>query len=398
MKYCVLIIDGAAGLPLPDRGGKTTLELAKTHNLDAMAQKGVLGMARTIPAGMEPSSSNACMSVLGYDPSVHRLGRAAIEARSMGIPVAAGEVLFRCNLVTVKDGRMADYSAGHIPTDEALQLIEALNKALGNDKLHFYPGVSYRHIAKITGREDTLQAECTPPHDISGKPIAGFLPRGQGSDLLQDLMKRSEAVLREHPVNSARRARGESPATTIWLFWGSGTASALPTFKQAYGLKAAATSAVDVIKGLAGMMGMDVLQIQGVKDGLDNDFAGQAEGALTALDKNDLVVIHIEATDEAGHTGSVNDKVEAIEKTDSEVISRLRAWKEDALRVLVMPDHPTPVETRTHNPDPVPFMLWGDGFTSNGAKRFTEKEALKTGLIIDAGYRIMSRLVGKESK
>lgn len=394
MKYCVLIIDGAAGLPLPEHGERTCLELAKTPNLDAMARKGILGMARTIPAGMEPSSSNACMSVLGYDPDRYRIGRAAIEARSMGIPVGEGDVLFRCNLVTVQDGRMADYSAGHIRTDEARQLIEALNEALGSNKLHFYPGVSYRHIARISGREDTLQAECTPPHDISGKPIAGFLPKGKGSEYLRDLMRRSEAVLREHPVNKVRQAQGESSATTIWLFWGSAQASALPTFKQAYGLEAAVTSAVDVIRGLGRMMGMEVLQITGVKDGLDNDFAGQAAGALAALEKDDLVVIHVEATDEAGHVGSVDNKVAALQKTDSEIVSRLRVWKGEALRALIMPDHPTPILTRTHNPDPVPFMLWGEGFTANGAKRFTEKEAVKTGLFLDPAYSIMGKLIG----
>jgi 2,3-bisphosphoglycerate-independent phosphoglycerate mutase len=394
LKYVVVIIDGAAGSPLAERGGKTCLELAKTLNLDAMAQKGMLGLARTIPAGMEPSSSNACMSVLGYDPSHYLIGRAAIEARSMGIPAGKDDVLFRCNLVTIKDGRMEDYSAGHISTDEAKQLIEALNKTLGNDTLHFYPGVAYRHIARISGRQDTLQAECTPPHDISGKPIAGFLPKGQGSEFLLDLMHRSEAVLQEHPINAARRARGEFPATTIWLFWGSGIPAALPAFKQAYGLNGVVTSAVDVIRGLALMIGVKVLEIPGVTDGMDNDFAGQAKGALAALEKNDLAVIHIEATDEAGHSGSIEDKVAAIEKTDSQVISRLRDWKGDALRVLVMPDHPTPIVTRTHNPDPVPFLLWGEGFASNGAKRFTEKEAVQRGLFLDPGSAIMSRLVG----
>ena len=396
MKYCVLIIDGAAGQPLREHGGKTCLELAKTPNLDAIAQKGLLGMARTIPAGMEPSSSNACMSVLGYDPSLYRLGRAAIEARSMGIPIGDGEVLFRCNLVTVKDGRLEDYSGGHISTDEARQLIEALNEVLGSDTLHFYPGVNYRHIAKIKGREDTLLAECTPPHDIPGKSIDEFLPHGSGSDLLLDLMKRSEAVLREHPVNVARQARGELPANMIWLFWGSGKESALPTFKQTYGLEAVVTSPVDVIRGLALIIGMELLEIPGVTDDLDNDFAGQAAGALAALNENDLVVIHVEATDEAGHVGSIDDKVAAIQKTDSEVVSRLRGWKGGALRVLVMPDHPTPILTRTHNPDPVPFMLWGEGFASNGAKRFTEKEAARTGLFLDPGCSIMSKLVGKK--
>ena len=393
MKYCVLIIDGAAGLPLPERDGQTCLELAHTPNLDAMVPEGILGLARTVPPGMEPSSACACMSVLGYDPKIYYRGRAAIEARSMGIPIEDGEVVFRCNLVTVRDGKMWDYSSGHISTDDAQQLISALNQSLGNDNIHFYPGVSYRHLCKLKGRKDTLLATCTPPHDIPGKPIDDFLPHGRGSELLRDLMRRSEAVLRDHPVNIARRARGDNPATMIWLFWGSGQVPDMPAFKQVYGLEAALTSGVDLLQGLAQMVGMEVLDIPGVTDGPDNDYAAQAAGALKALDDRALVVIHIEAPDEAAHAGLIDDKVEAIQRADKEVISRLRSWREGALRLLIMPDHPTPIKTQTHSPDPVPFMLWGPGFTANGARRFTESEAAKTGLFIDPGYNIMSRLI-----
>jgi 2,3-bisphosphoglycerate-independent phosphoglycerate mutase len=396
MKYCVLIIDGAADLPVPGRGNKTCLELAETPNLDAMARKGELGLARTIPEGIEPSSSNACMSVLGYDPNVYRVGRAAIEAKSLGISFNKEDSLFRCNLVSVVDGKMADYSAGHITTEEARQLITAINGALGNDTLHFYPGLAYRHIARMMGRQDVLQAECTPPHDISGKPVKEYLPKGPGSKFLLDLMKRSEKVLKEHPVNIARKARGELPATTIWLFWGSSLSTGMPSFKQTYGLDAVVTSAVDVIKGLAGMLGIDIIGIPGVTDGMDNNFTGQAEGALNALKKSDMVVIHVEATDEAGHEGSVDEKVKAIQITDREIIGRIIAWKREPLRVLVMPDHPTPIVIRTHNADPVPFMLWGEGIVSNGAKRFTEKEAVRTGLFLDPGFGIMSRLIDKK--
>jgi len=395
MKYCVLIIDGAAGLPLPDRGGKTCLELAQTPNLDAMAREGMLGMARTIPDGLEASSANACMSVFGYDPKTHRLGRAAIEARSMGIPIGEGEVLFRCNLVNITEGKMRDYSAGHIDTEGAGRLIEALSEKLGTDAVSFYPGLSYRHIVKIRGGDDTLQAICTPPHDISGRSIDEFMPRGPGSELLLKLMKGSEEVLGEHPVNLERQARGELPANMAWLFWGSGKEAAIPVFKEAYGFDAVVTSAVDVIKGLALMMGMRVLDIPGVTDGMNNDFAGQASGALTALDGNDLAVIHVEATDEAGHTGNIDEKIEAVRRIDSDVVSQIRTWKDDALRVLIMPDHPTPIETRTHNSEPVPFMLWGEGFTTNGAKRFTENEAGRTDLLIDPGYNIMQKLLRK---
>jgi len=394
LKYCIVIIDGAAGLPLAERGGKTCLELAHTPNLDAMAQEGYVGLVRTVPPGMEASSACACMSVLGYDPRVYYRGRAGIEAMSMGIPIDNGDVVFRCNLVAIWDGRMWDYSSGHISTGESQALIAALEESLGSDKVHFYPGVSYRHICKLRGREDTLLATCTPPHDIPGKPIVGFMPRGQGSDLLRDLMARSEVVLQEHPVNVERRERGDIPATMIWLFWGSGQMTDMPAFNQVYGIDGAMTSGVDLLRGLAQMVGMEVLDIPGVTDGLDNDYAAQAVGALEALEEHDLVVIHIEAPDEAAHDGSVKDKVEAIQRVDREVISRLRSWQSDGLRVLVMPDHPTPIKTRTHSPEPVPFLLWGGGFTASGAKRFTESEAKKTNLFVGEGYNIMGWLAG----
>ncbi|MFC1941174.1 cofactor-independent phosphoglycerate mutase [Chloroflexota bacterium] len=395
LKYCVLIIDGAAGLPLPERGGKTCLGLAHTPNLDAMVPEGMLGLVRTVPLGMEPSSACACMSVLGYDSRLYYKGRAGIEARSMDIPIDDGEVVFRCNLVAVSDGKMWDYSSGHISSEEAQQLIGALNASLGSDQVQFYPGISYRHICKIRGRQDTLSATCTPPHDIPGRPIDELMPCGQGSDLLRDLMKRSEAVLREHPVNIARRSRGDIPATMVWLFWGSGQVPDMPPFQQVYGLKAAMTSGVDLLRGLARMVGMDILEIPGVTDGPDNDYAAQAAGALEALEEYDLVVVHIEAPDEAAHAGSVDDKIEAIQRVDVEVVSRLRSWRPNDLRVLVMPDHPTPIKTQTHNSDPVPFMLWGVGFQANGAARFTEDESAKRDLFIDPGYNIMSRLIGR---
>jgi 2,3-bisphosphoglycerate-independent phosphoglycerate mutase len=356
-----------------------------------MAQAGLVGLARTVPAGMEPSSACACMSVLGYNPKVYYRGRAAIEARSMGIPIGQGEIVFRCNLVAVRDGQMWDYSAGHISTEEARQLVAALNESLGNDRVRFYPGVSYRHICQLKGLEETLTATCTPPHDIPGQPISQFLPEGPGSEFLRNLMSRSEAVLQNHPVNVRRQARGEVPATMLWLFWGSGQIPEMPPFKQIYGLTAAMTSGVDLLRGLAQMMGMSVLDIPGVTDGLNNDYTAQVNGALGALKQYEAVVIHIEAPDEAAHAGSIDEKIEAIQRIDEEVVSRLHAWPGDNLRVLVMPDHPTPILTQTHSPDPAPFLLWGPGFAANGASRFTEVEAHKMGLLIDPGYNIMMR-------
>jgi len=393
MKHVVVIIDGAAGLPLPERGGRTSLEAAATPNLDALAGSGRLGLARTVPPGMEPGSACACMSVLGYDPTVYYRGRSPIEAHSMGVPVNEGEVTFRCNLVTVANGKMADYSAGHIVTDEARELIIALDKELGGDGVSFYPGVSYRHLCKLRGHEETLQAVCTPPHDIPGQPVAEYLPRGVGSDFLKDLMHRSEAVLAVQPVNERRRARDEAPATTIWLFWGSGRVPEMPPFRERYGLRAALTSGVDLLRGLGGMMGMDILEIAGVSDGPDNDYAAQAAGAIDALADHDLVVIHIEAPDEAAHAGSIDGKINAIERIDREVIGRLRDFRENGLRLLVMPDHPTPLASRTHTLEPVPFLLWGTGFAANGAASYSEVAAGATGLFIDPGYSIMSQLM-----
>jgi 2,3-bisphosphoglycerate-independent phosphoglycerate mutase len=393
MKYGVIIIDGAAGLPLPERGNKTCLELAKTPNLDALAGEGVVGLARTVPPGMEPSSACACMSVLGYDPRVYYKGRSAIEAKSMDIPIGEGEIVFRCNLVGVIDDKMKSYSAGYISSDESKELIGALNDSLGSDSVEFYPGVSYRNILKLRGHEDALKADCTPPHDIPDKPVAEFLPKGKGSDILRDLMRRSEKVLQSHPINVSRAARGDIPATTIWLFWGSGKVPEMPPFKELYGLSAALTSGVDLLKGLAKMMGMKVLDIPGVTDGPDNDYEAQANGAIKALDDNDLVVIHIEAPDEAAHAGSINDKIEAIERIDDEVVSRLRSYAGD-LRLLAMPDHPTPIEMRTHSPEPVPFLFWGKGFKPNGAREYTEAAAKSTGLFMADGYKIMGKFLG----
>ncbi|MDD5289081.1 MAG: cofactor-independent phosphoglycerate mutase [Dehalococcoidales bacterium] len=395
MKYCVLIMDGSAGLPIPERGGKTSLELARTPNLDAMASAGLTGLAHNVPPGMDPDSAVACMSIFGYDPQVYYTGRAPIEAVSLGIDFAPGEVVFRCNPVTIQNGKMVSHSAGSISTEEDRRLMASLNEKLGNDKIHFYPGVSYRNILKLKDAGDTALAICTPPHDIPGKTAAEFFPRGKGSDLLRDLMSRSESVFRDHPVNKKRIARGELPATGIWLFWGSGRAALLPAFSKFYGIKAAVTSGVDLLRGLGKMAGMSNLNIPGVTDAMDNDYAGQAKGALEALKDYDIVIIHVEAPDEAGHAGSLEKKIEAIEKIDAEIVSRIRTWSQDKLRVLVMSDHPTPVKVRTHTSDPVPFLLWGNDFKHNGGKRFTETEAKNSKLIISQGFSVMGKLVGE---
>jgi 2,3-bisphosphoglycerate-independent phosphoglycerate mutase len=391
MKYLVLITDGAAGWPLPSHGGKTCLELARTPNLDALAREGTMGLVRTVPPGMEPSSACACMSLLGYDPRVYYQGRGSIEARSMELPIGEGEVVFRCNLVSTRDGRMDSYSCGYIGNDEAHELIGALNEALGDHEVSFHPGISYRHLCKIRGREETLQAHCTPAHDIPGGAIEEHLPEGEGSEYLRQLMERSKPVLADHPVNVRRRNRGELPATTIWLFWGSGQIPAMPAFHEAYGLSASMTSGVDLLLGLAKMAGMQVLSIPGVTGDIANDYSAQMRGAVEALETNDLVVVHVEAPDEAGHDGSVDDKVEAIERIDADMVASVRSLGPEHVRLLVAPDHPTPIEVQTHVAEMVPFVMWGAGFEPNGALRFTEREGERVGLLADPGHGLMRR-------
>jgi 2,3-bisphosphoglycerate-independent phosphoglycerate mutase len=393
MKYIVLIIDGASGWPVEALGNRTSLEAAQTPNLDQMARRSMVGMTGTVPERMEPSSACACMSVLGYNPRVFYKGRAAIEARSLNIDIAADETVFRANLVTIMDGKMRDYSAGHIHSDEAAELIRFLNSKLGIDSLTLFPGVGYRHILKLKNRPETLNAVCTPPHDISEQPVENYLPQGEGADYLRDIMTRSAELLKDHPINQARIARGELPATSLWLFWGSGPLPDMPSFKDRYGLSAAITSGVDLLRGLGQMQGMDVLCIDGVTDNTDNNYAFQMEEALKALDTYDMVVVHVEAPDEAGHAGDALEKVKALEMIDLDMIGRLREYSTHKVRALIMPDHPTPIKIRTHASEPVPFMIWGSGVRTSGARRFTEAEARATKVSVAEAHYIMSMVV-----
>ncbi len=390
MKYIVVITDGAADWPLEDRGGKTCLELARKPNLDAMCREGHVGMASTVPEGMEPSSACACMSIMGYDPAVYYTGRGPIEAKSLGLQLEEGEVAFRCNFVSIEDGKMRSFNAGHISNAESYPLIESLNKELGSERIHFYPGVGYRHILTIKDGAKCLGSDCTPPHDIPDQSIDGRLPKGQGSELLLDLMERSKAVLENHPVNEKRKSAGKLPATMIWLFWGGRGITDFPSFQERFGIKAAMTSGVGLLEGLAGLTGMTVLKIPGVTDNIDNDYEAQGDGAFRALADHDLVFVHIEAPDECGHEALTDEKIKSIEQIDKLIISKLRGKKD--LRVLVMPDHPTPVKIRTHVREPIPFVLWGPGFAGNGARSFSEKSGKSTGLFIEHAHDLMQIL------
>jgi len=390
MKYCVVIPDGVADYPLDELGGKTPLEAADTPNIDRVSVRGLQGTMRTVPAGMDPGSDVAIMSVLGINPAECYSGRAPLEAASMGIELAPDHMAFRCNLVTADDDTMVDFSAGHITSTEGEVLIEAVNARLGTDDIAFHPGVSYRHLMVYTGGDD-LSAKCTPPHDIIGQRYTKHLPRGPGQEVLRDLMKESRAVLEPHDINAVRIDHGESPATMIWL-WGSGKAPTIIPFAEQYGKTGAVISAVDLVKGIGKYLGFHVVEVEGATGYLDTNYEGKAAAALKALESHDLVVVHIEATDEAGHNGSAPDKVRALEDVDAKVVGPILDILLDQadFRILVTPDHPTPIIKRTHTDEPVPFTMCGTGIQPVHELPFSEKTAAGTGLKFDYGHELMA--------
>lgn len=393
MKHVILILDGAAGWPLPELGSRTTLAAARTPNLDALAAAGAVGLAQTVPAGAEPSSSAACTSILGYDPIAEYVGRGAIEAASLGIELAPDEVALRMNLVHLADGVMASYSCGHIKTEESRDIVAELGDALGDGTFQFHPGVAYRHILVVKGHPEVLDGLYTPPHDISDRSVAGRLPTGAGAELLLDLMQRARPVLASSTVNAARAARGDLPATDIWPFWPGVAPEAIVPFSERRGVSAALTSGVDLLNGLAVLFGIERLDIAGVTDGSDNDYKAQIAGAMAALEDHDLVIVHVESPDEEGHAGNVAGKIAAIEAIDREMVSVLRGQLGD-VRVLAMPDHPTPIELKTHVGEPVPFVIAGPGIALNAATEFRETAAAATGLVVDPGHGVMDLLLG----
>jgi 2,3-bisphosphoglycerate-independent phosphoglycerate mutase len=394
MKFVVIILDGASGWPLDELDGRTTLAAAATPELDALATAGYVGVAQTVPEGTEPSSSAACMSILGYDPVADFVGRGAIEAASMGIELGPGDVALRMNLVHVADERMESYACGHIGTDEAAAVVGDLSTALADDTFAFHSGVAYRHILVVHGHPELVEATYTPPHDITGEPIEGRLPGGPGSELLLELMGRARAVLATSEANRSRASRGELAATDVWPFWPGLRPEGLASFEISRGLSAAMTSGVDLLNGLAVLTGIERLDIDGVTDGPDNDYAAQAEGALTALQDHDIVVVHVESPDEAGHAGDAGAKIEAIEAIDREVVSRVRPLLGD-VRVLAMPDHPTPIALKTHVGEAVPFLLAGPGIETDAAKCFDEEAARAARLLVDPGRGVMDLLLDR---
>ncbi len=374
MKYALLVGDGMADWPVPALNNRTPLECARTPNMDRIASMGTIGMVSTIPSGMQPGSDVANLALLGYDPACYYSGRAPFEAASMGIQLAASETAFRCNLVTIENETMIDYSAGHITTEEAHRIVRELQEHLTSDTARFYPGVSYRHVMISPNFPDGT--ECTPPHDITGKPIQSYLPRGNGADLLLDLMRRAHAMLLKSPVNEERRAAGKSPVTDIWL-WGQGRSLTLPTITQRYGLKGSVISAVDLVRGLGVLAGLKIRMVEGATGYLGTNYAGKIEAARAALEIEDFVYLHVEAPDETGHEGIAEKKIQAIEEFDRHIVGEMLRYQEEVgdLRILIAPDHATPLEIRTHSSEPVPYAICGPGFNTGKPTVFSEAAA-----------------------
>jgi 2,3-bisphosphoglycerate-independent phosphoglycerate mutase len=399
MKYIVLLGDGMADYPLKELGDKTPLQAAHTESMDAIAARGTRGMVQTIPGGLAPGSDIANLSILGYDPRRYLTGRAVYEAASAGVKLSPRDVAFRCNLVTLgkqKDATiMEDYSAGHISTDEAQRIISDLDQCLGTDGIRFYPGVSYRHLMVWTEGIETV--ETTPPHDISGKDITAYLPRGRGSDTLNRIMNEAQIILQESPVNKERMVASKTPANSIWL-WGQGKPITMPTFREKYGLTGSVISAVDLIKGIGITLGLNPIEVPGVTGYLDTNYLGKAAYALKALEEKDFVFVHVEAPDEASHSGNLANKIRAIEDFDQKVVKTvlegLQRFPE--YRVMVLPDHRTPIVRKTHTAEPVPFAFLSSTDVAKNPHReaaFNEVSAQESGLFVEQGSGLMDLFI-----
>lgn len=400
-KYIVVLYDGMADYPVPALNGKTPMMCAKKPNMDWLAQRGEVGLVRTVAEGLKPGSDVANMSVMGFDPMKFYTGRSPLEAASIGIDMKSSDVSLRTNLVTLSEDDLPyeektieDYCADDISTEEAEILIKYIDEKLGTDEFKFYPGVSYRHCL-IWDKGTTDLGKMTPPHDITGKVITEYLSQSENAKPLIDMMKKSYDLLKDHPVNIKRKAEGKRPANSIWM-WGEGTRPAFDSFENIYGIKGGVVSAVDLIKGLGGCAKMDVAEVEGATGYIDTNFEGKARAALELLKKDDLVYIHFEAPDECGHRNEPENKVKSIEIIDREVLPLLlEGLKEyDDYKIMILPDHPTPIVTRTHAGDPVPYLIYHKNAEKNsGVDTINEETAKATGNYIDFGPGIMAHFL-----
>ncbi len=388
IKYAIIVPDGAADEPLDEFDGQTPIEAAETPNMDTISIEGRQGLVRTVPADMDPGSDVAQMSLLGYDPRRYYSGRAPIEAIARNIKLSPEDWVFRCNLVTIADGKMEDHSAGHISTEEASKLVKELDEQLGNEQMRFHSGVSYRHLLVFKGRDFDVKTH--PPHDHIATAVEKLLPRGKGAEVLIDLMARSQRLFSSHDINKVRKDLGENQVSSIWL-WGQGRRAQLERFEKRFGLRGAAITAVDLVRGLARLIGFDLIHVPGATGFVDTDYRGKGEAAVEALDEYDIVFVHVEAPDEAAHNGNARMKKEAIEQIDKHVVGpvfdAMRA--RDSWRILVMPDHPTPVATGAHSRQPVPFAMAGTDVKGILHTTFSEANAAQSGFKIENGFELM---------
>lgn len=403
MKYLVMLCDGMADEPNEALGNSTPMEKANKPCMDSLAAKAEVGIVKTVAEGLKPGSDVANLSVLGYEPAVYYSGRSPLEAASIGIDLKDTDVTLRCNLVTLSDDEdyenktILDYCADDISSEEAKILIEYIQEKLGNDVFRFYPGVSYRHCL-VWSNGNPHPGVLTPPHDITGKVITDYIPKGEAVDELYDLMKKSYDLLKDHPVNQARIARGKRPANSIWL-WGEGTKPLLDNFSEKFGKKGSMISAVDLLKGIAICAGMNSVDVDGATGYLDTNFDGKCKAAIEEFKKGaDLVYIHVEAPDECGHRGEIENKVKAIEMIDEHILGPVVEFLKgyDDFAVLVCPDHPTPLSIRTHTSTPVPYLIYDSkNEIDSGVKVFCEKEARETGNYIEKGFTMMNYFLTK---
>ncbi len=405
MKYVIVLSDGMAGRPLKELEGKTTLQAAKTPVMDMLAPKSEMGIASMVPEGMAPGSDTANLAVMGYDPKVYYTGRSPLEALSIGVEMEETDVSFRCNIVTVSENEgsyedqiMIDHSSDEIETADAAVLIDALKEGLAKEGYEFYVGTSYRHLLV---QKNGVISELTPPHDILTKRIGDYLPEDM---VLREMMEKSYEILKAHPLNGERRKRGLKPANSAW-FWGAGRKPALTSFEDRTGKKGVMISAVDLLKGIAVGAGMDRILVEGANGGLHTNYEGKARAAVKALSEDgyDFAYIHVEAPDEMGHQGIIKDKIAAIENVDEKVIGVVVKGLEDAgedFRLLLLPDHPTPIEVRTHTGEPVPYLLYDStkdlGTNETGAGKYDEESAALTGRTWPKGYQLIGHLLQEE--
>jgi len=400
LRYLVLLGDGMADFPLDELGGRTPLEAASTPAMDEVARTGMSGLFCPIPDNLPPGSDIGNLALFGYNPNETFTGRAPLEAANQGITLSDNEVAFRCNLVSLGDGVMKDFSSGHITTEEATVLIGVLNKALAEYPVKFYPGVSYRHLAIVTGGaisvDDLARINCTPPHNIPDQPYADHLPSGPGSELINELIRRSQPLLEKHPINLERIAKGKAPATSAWL-WGQGKAPALQTYRERFGITGAVISAVDLVNGIGVCAGLEVIRVPGATGYLDTNYEGKVQAALDSLGRHDFAFVHLEAPDETAHQGRTDLKLQAISDFDSRVVGPCLdfAKRQGDVRVLVAPDHVTAISTRTHAGGPVPFALCGPGIDHNGCTEYNERAAAERGVLFPDGYKLTPFMLGQ---